>query len=82
MVYRARKSYAAMKMKANRHENVDTLHRYKSECKQPDPRGCTVRSLYLKTQNCRGVWLAQSVERVTLGLRVVSSSPVLGVEIT
>ena len=30
----------------------------------------------------RGAWLAQSEEHVTLDLRVVSSSPTLGVEIT
>ena len=29
-----------------------------------------------------GTWLAQSVEHVTLGLGVVSLSPILGVEIT
>ena len=29
-----------------------------------------------------GAWLAQLVERATLHLRVVSSSPTLGVEIT
>lgn len=29
-----------------------------------------------------GVWLAQSAEHVTLGLRVVDSSPIMGVEIT
>ena len=30
----------------------------------------------------RGTWLAQSVERVTLDLRIVSLSPMLGVEVT
>ena len=30
----------------------------------------------------RGTWLAQWVEHVTLDLRVVSSSPMLGVELT
>ena len=32
--------------------------------------------------NNRGAWLAQSEERVTLNLGVVSLSPTLGVEIT
>ena len=36
----------------------------------------------LKYFNHRGAWLAQLVECVTLDLRVVSSSPMLGVEIT
>ena len=31
---------------------------------------------------CRGTWLAQSVEHMTLDLRVVSSSPMLSVKIT
>ena len=36
-----------------------------------------------KSLLCRGTWLAQSVEYVTLDLRVVSSSPTLGLlEIT
>lgn len=30
----------------------------------------------------RGPWLAQSVEHATLGLRIVSSSPMLGMETT
>jgi len=30
----------------------------------------------------RGTWLVQSVEHVTLDLAVLSSSPVLGAEIT
>ena len=30
----------------------------------------------------RSAWLAQSVEPATLDLRVVSSNPVLGIEIT
>ena len=30
----------------------------------------------------RGTWLAQSLEHATLDLRVVSLSPMLGVEIT
>ena len=29
-----------------------------------------------------GAWLAQLVEYATLGLRIVSSSPTLGIEIT
>lgn len=29
-----------------------------------------------------GAWLSQSVERVTLDLWIVSSSPIVGVEIT
>ena len=29
-----------------------------------------------------GAWLAQSVKHVTLDLRVVSSSPMLGIELT
>ena len=32
--------------------------------------------------NARGTWLAQLVEHVTFDLRVVGSSPMLGVEIT
>lgn len=36
----------------------------------------------VKTVSERGIWLAQSVEHATLDLRVVGSSPVLGVEIT
>ena len=35
-----------------------------------------------KTSLIRGTWLAQSVERVTLDLEVVNSSPMLGVKIT
>ena len=35
-----------------------------------------------KNRQNRGTWLAQLVEHVTLDLRVVSSSPMVGVEIT
>ena len=35
----------------------------------------------LKNWDSRGAWLAQLVERMTLGLRVVSLRPMLGVEI-
>ena len=35
-------------------------------------------ALYLKPDLFRGTWLYQSVEHVTLDLRVVSSSPRLG----
>ena len=35
----------------------------------------------LQTKNRRGAWRVQSVERAALDLRVVSSSPTLGVEI-
>ena len=36
----------------------------------------------IKKERTRGAWLAQSVEHATLGLGVVSSSPMLNVEIT
>ena len=36
----------------------------------------------LKTQVHRGIWLAQSVEHVTLDLGIMSSNPILGVELT
>ena len=38
--------------------------------------------LFSKKTIWRGAWLAQSVEHVTLDLRVVSASPTLGIEIT
>lgn len=37
---------------------------------------------FFKKQQERGVWLVQSVEHVTPNLRVGSSSPMVGVEIT
>ena len=42
----------------------------------------SLANLLINNYNARGTWLAQSVERGTLGLGVVSSSPTLGVEIT
>ena len=36
----------------------------------------------LKKTMLRGTWLVQSVEHVTFDLRVVNSSPMVGVEIT
>ena len=36
----------------------------------------------VKNKKPRGIWWTQSIERVTLDLRVVSWSPMLGVEIT
>ena len=46
-----------------------------------------MRSLYismilLKKKIFQGAWMAQSVERVTLDLRVVSLRPTFGVEMT
>jgi len=38
--------------------------------------------LLLKNINSRGIWLAQSVEHATLGIKVLSWSPTLDVEIT
>ena len=38
--------------------------------------------LSLKNKRLRGAWLAQSVEPATLDLRAVSSSPMIGIEIT
>ena len=35
-----------------------------------------------KIKNPRGTWLAQSVQHLALKLRLVSSSPTLGTEIT
>ena len=37
---------------------------------------------FILSNNSWGIWLAQSEEHETLGLRVVSLSPTLGVEIT
>ena len=39
-------------------------------------------STLLELDKSRGTWLPQTVEHVTLDLRVESSSPTLGVEIT
>ena len=39
-------------------------------------------SLILKITDTWDAWLAQSVEHATLDLRAVSSTPMLGVEIT
>lgn len=36
----------------------------------------------IKDTRCGGAWLAQSVERATLVLRVVCLSPMFGVEIS
>ena len=38
--------------------------------------------LTIRIKTLGGVWLAQSVEHMTLGLGVGSTSPMLGVEIT
>ena len=42
----------------------------------------TITSPPFKEHEIRGVWLAQSVEHVTLSPGVVNSNPMMGVEIT
>lgn len=45
--------------------------------------GCKTRAiLQIRKLRFRGAWLAQLVEHLTLELRILSSSPMLGVEPT
>lgn len=49
----------------------------------PSPTSSLITmSLFSIVKSLKGAWLAQSVEHVTLNLRVVNSSPTLDVEIT
>ena len=48
----------------------------------PLPKQTKKHLSVLQKQSYYGAWLAQSVECVTLDLQAVSSSPMLGVEVT
>ena len=43
---------------------------------------CNSEKVSINNSRCRSFWLAQSEKRATLDLRVVSLSPMLGVDIT
>ena len=50
--------------------------------KNPWVRMGMTQAIETKRARFRGSWLVQSVEHVTLDLRLINSSPTMGVEIT
>ena len=58
---------------------VETIPNFRGEGSDP----CDIKVQNLKTEMCseKGVWLAELVERATLDLKAVGSSPMWGIEI-